>query len=373
MHALLGIPENPRERLAPGSLWAALVILLFGLVGCQPAAPNPGGDDSDCPTGPCGSDVEDPGGGDGGDPDDGGAGGANPDMCAEAAPVSGEIEFAFDNSAATLDGPAHGACVNHNQDQIDRDIWLCWTAECTSLAVAQTCGLTELDTRIAVYEGCECPPTSQRLLDCEDDDCGVQTRALFDAVAGRQYLIRLGTFPPGTEGGPGAVSVSCGFENCPGEGACGVEHGGLGCSDESCCNAVCAVDSVCCLDNWDDVCVQEASALCNGGFNSCVTGVGPCTVARTTPGCSDGDCCNLVCQSDTYCCLTEWDDECVMLEARTCFSACSTGAGDCATAHADPGCSDRDCCAEVCPRDQFCCITEWDAGCAALAAQHCGQ
>jgi hypothetical protein len=380
MYVPIATTDNPREQLAKGSFWAALIILLFGLTGCQPV-PGSGGDHPpDCGGTLCGSGVDDPDGGnpgtDGGDDGggDGGTGvGGSPDVCAEADAIDDEGEFDFDNTSATQDGPAHGACTNHDQDQIDRDLWYCWTAECTSLVVVETCGRTELDTRIAVYEGCECPPSSDRLLECADDDCGVQTRAMFDAVQGRRYLIRVGTYPPGALGGPGAFSVRCGFANCPGAGDCDAAHGGLGCENEQCCNAVCRVDSVCCLENWDDICVQEAAALCNGGFDSCAAGAGSCRIAKSTPGCEPADCCNAVCRVDTYCCLNEWDEECVALEARTCFSACTVAAGDCDSAHPNAGCRDPACCAEVCPRDLFCCTTEWDAGCATMAAEYCAQ
>jgi hypothetical protein len=38
--------------------------------------------------------------------------------------------------------------------------------------------------------------------------------------------------------------------------------GGPGCSDEDCCNAVCAIDSFCCDVSWDSICVSEAASLC---------------------------------------------------------------------------------------------------------------
>jgi len=234
----------------------------------------------------------------------------------------------------------------------------------------ETCDRTELDTRIAVYEGCGCPADGERLLDCSDDDCSVQTRVTFAATAGQQYLIRVGTFP-GTDGGAGSLSIQCGFEGCPGQGSCASAQAGAGCDDEECCNAVCSVDSVCCLQAWDEVCAEEASAFCNGGFETCGGGNGACTESRTSPGCGDADCCNAVCAIDTYCCMEEWDRECVALEARTCFSACGESTEACSAAHSGPGCNDAACCAEVCPREPSCCTTEWSAACVDLAGEHC--
>lgn len=356
--------------LAPGSIWAALVLLLFGLGGCQPSAPPGNGDGDDCTPGqPCGGGVEDPGDNDNDDPGDGPPVGTT-DSCSGAAEISGELSYSFDNSAATMDGPAHAACTATGQDEIDLDLWLCWTAECSSLAVIETCGRTELDTRLAVYRGCECPTTDARLLDCSDDDCAVQSRVTFEAVAGQEYLIRVGAYP-GTDGGTGQVSVSCGFDGCPGTGGCTTNHGGRGCEDESCCNEVCAVDAVCCSIAWDEVCAEEASAFCNGGFDSCESSNGACTAAKTTPGCDDADCCNAVCRIDTYCCMEEWDAECVSIEARTCFGTCLPSTGSCTEAHSGAGCDDPACCAEVCPREPSCCSAAWTPTCAGLAVEHC--
>lgn len=54
------------------------------------------------------------------------------------------------------------------------------------------------------------------------------------------------------------------------------------------------------------------------GDNSCgLASTGPCNEARAgTPGCSDGSCCQTVCQEDPYCCNIEWDESCVSRAAR---------------------------------------------------------
>ncbi len=50
---------------------------------------------------------------------------------------------------------------------------------------------------------------------------------------------------------------------------------------------------------------------------------------------------------------------------------CANGEGRCDEAKATPGCEDAECCRAVCAIDPFCCETEWDANCAALAATAC--
>ncbi len=47
------------------------------------------------------------------------------------------------------------------------------------------------------------------------------------------------------------------------------------------------------------------------------------------------------------------------------------GAGNCAIAHAVPGCSDATCCAQVCGIDPFCCQTQWDQVCVNEATGMC--
>ncbi|MHC4909906.1 MAG: hypothetical protein ACYTF9_09330, partial [Planctomycetota bacterium] len=57
------------------------------------------------------------------------------------------------------------------------------------------------------------------------------------------------------------VSVAC--AQCPGEGGCCfAANGSPGCDDVACCEAVCAADPFCCDTAWDDVCGDQAAALC---------------------------------------------------------------------------------------------------------------
>jgi subtilisin-like proprotein convertase family protein len=133
------------------------------------------------------------------------AAGSNDD-CVDATPLSGEGEFGFDNSAASQDGPADATCTFFGQDDIDNDVWFCWTATCNGTATVETCDLTGVDTKIAAYDGCTCPPTS--ILACNDDVCGLRSSISFSVVSGQTYLLRIGTFP-GASGGAGSFSVAC--------------------------------------------------------------------------------------------------------------------------------------------------------------------
>lgn len=295
--------------------------------------------------------------------------------CSQAIPIFDEDVFPFNNSAATRDGPDHVACASSGTAQINNDVWMCWNAPCNGMVVVDTCNLTTIDSKIAVYSGCSCPVTSDRLLACNDDEslCGVQARTTFFASVGFNYLIRLGSFP-GTPGGSGQLRLTCGFDTCPSPGSnCFSAHEGVGCSDETCCNTLCAVDPYCCEVVYDDFCVGEARGLCDGGFDVCGSPLTEsCLTVSEAPGCNDAECCDAVCSVDPDCCLTAWDEVCVAdLEPTICFGACQSGAGSCFTPQPNAGCNTRSCCAEVCPRDPYCCRNEWDEGCVALAQFYC--
>jgi len=152
-------------------------------------------------------------------------GGVPNDECTAALQITGAGIFPFQNEGAALDGPPHAACSrnesNGGGDDIASDVWYCWTANCDGVVTVDTCGQTSLDTRLAVYDGCQCPHDDSSLLACNDDfntddlinlgqeQCGTQSRVQFNAVAGQAYLIRLGS-EPSVGGGEGTFTVTCG-------------------------------------------------------------------------------------------------------------------------------------------------------------------
>jgi len=130
------------------------------------------------------------------------------DACVDALPIYGEGTFPFDNTGATTDGPDHTACVAFGEAGIAMDLWYCWTASCSAFVTVKTCGQTTVDTKIAVYAGCACPPTDDDLLACNDDFCGLQSSVTFLAETGETYLIRVGSYP-GAGAGSGTFAVTC--------------------------------------------------------------------------------------------------------------------------------------------------------------------
>ncbi len=155
------------------------------------------------------------------------------DVCLNAQVVFGFGQIPFDTSNATPDGLITAACTFFGTAEFDADLWYCFTAPQTGQVIVETCGLTAVDTRLAVYDACgPCPPDESRVIVCSDDNCNLQTRIEFPAAAGQSYLIRVGVFP-GAAPGPGTLSISAGVEAipCPSSFSCqladALGHGGV--------------------------------------------------------------------------------------------------------------------------------------------------
>ena len=83
---------------------------------------------------------------------------------------------------------------------------------------------------------------------------------------------------------------------------------------------------------------------------------GVCEVpaCATVFGCDDGDECTV-----DYCA----DGDCVHLSEQFCGICGVPEAGSCYESNGSPGCSEQDCCDAICNVDPFCCIINWDAAC----------
>lgn len=173
-----------------------------------------------------------------------------------------------------------------------------------------------------------------------------------------------------------AKELCFGLDACPGDKPCNRSHGSPGCEDPACCNVVCAVDPLCCIEAWDAGCVQVAKARCQPESDSNCPCNGSCLESHSNPGCSDPSCCAGVCVIDPACCTTTWDDACVGIARGTCCGDVGCGnwcAGSCFEPHGAPFCSDAACCEAVCSIDPFCCSTKWDGLCADFASVRCAM
>jgi hypothetical protein len=239
------------------------------------------------------------------------------DNCENAIAIS-KGNTAFSTIGATTDGPPHPICLAFGDDQVNQDIWFNYTASQTDMLNISLCG-SLYDTRIAVYDGCECPVSDANILFCNDDSCGLQSQVIgISTTKDHCYKIRLGGYSIATGEGnlnlDGPIVRPCG----PSDHDC-CTTGSPGCNDVACCVVVCSQDAFCCDSAWDLMCVQLADQLCAEPCPS------PCTkdnphdcVTAGGPGCNDVDCCENVCAADPFCCDTAWDGLCVSSAQISC-------------------------------------------------------
>ncbi|HKO99583.1 MAG TPA: S8 family serine peptidase [Pyrinomonadaceae bacterium] len=143
--------------------------------------------------------------------------------CFAPQPITAAGLFSFNNTSTPTSnqGQTFAGCNVEGDSRIEHDTWYRWTASCTGPVTIQTCGLTNVDTKLAVYNTPPCaqPATitakeiesaaaADALAGCNDDECGLQSSVTFQAVAGSQYLIQLGT-APNTAGGVGQFRITC--------------------------------------------------------------------------------------------------------------------------------------------------------------------
>ncbi|MEC8320109.1 MAG: hypothetical protein VX012_01780 [Planctomycetota bacterium] len=160
--------------------------------------------------------------------------------------------------------------------------------------------------------------------------------------------------------------------SCPCEGSCfearDEDDPKPGCDDQSCCIAVCRIDPLCCTENWDSGCADLAKFYCGSDLECGASVAGSCIESHDTPFCEDASCCTAVCAADPFCCTDRWDSFCVTIAESRCRRGCGIEtAGSCFFPHLSPGCSNAECCEAVCEIDPICCSSVWDGVCASLA------
>ena len=97
-----------------------------------------------------------------------------PDDCEDAVSIAlGDTEFT--TLGAETDGPAHPgheSCDAYDDDQVNQDVWYAFQSPCEGTATISTCDSADFDTRVAIYEGTDCPVAADRLVGCNDDGDG---------------------------------------------------------------------------------------------------------------------------------------------------------------------------------------------------------
>jgi hypothetical protein len=155
------------------------------------------------------------------------------DLCDDAHDVT-DGQTAFNLAGATTTGENEPTCAfpfgGAANQQINQDLWYTYEATCTGDLFIDTCEGGNVDTRLAIYDGCDCPPAGDPL-ECNDDDenateadsgrvCpGTYTLASslsVPVVSGNCYTIRVGSFSTsGTINGDDLLTISCGAPPAP--------------------------------------------------------------------------------------------------------------------------------------------------------------
>ena len=242
------------------------------------------------------------------------------DTCDDCIPVLGSVIF-----GSTLDNSAEEqACLIG--DTITE--WYCYTSPCGGELHIDTCSdATDYDTTLSVWDSC-----NGNILACNDDACpDFKSEITFFAIAHESYFIRVS----GWQGDSGNFGLqfwcfteepACG----PYDGDCCEANGTPGCNDFGCCDIVCDLDPFCCDNEWDGNCAEMAIAFCDPAVCSdnpaCTAKAGDCCEANGTPGCSDPDCCSLICHADPFCCDIEWDSICAGEAEQFCGKLCEGAA-----------------------------------------------
>lgn len=158
-------------------------------------------------------------------------------------------------------------------------------------------------------------------------------------------------------------------------GSCYTEHGTPNCAVEECCDAVCNLDSFCCTETWDGLCATTALSVCESPLTACASSVSrSCYIPNFTPGCRTGSCCTNICSRiDPFCCEVRWDAVCAKEAIYFCPAQflVTTSANGCLVPHGDAGCANIDCARSVCSVRPQCCSTAWDETCVTIAAAVC--
>lgn len=118
--------------------------------------------------------------------------------CTTASVIGGNnLTIPYDNTLATEDGVDNSLCSASGFSGIEHDLWYRWTAPMSGVATLSTCGLSNADTKVAVYLGNVCPE-GIAIEACNDDACDTQSSASWEALEGATYLLRIGVYQNAT-------------------------------------------------------------------------------------------------------------------------------------------------------------------------------
>ncbi len=124
--------------------------------------------------------------------------------CSKAQQIGDVTDLLFDTSCGTFDGPGH--CMDNTSN-----IWYRYTAAVTGEVTVRVSAHDDpFDTMLAVYDGADCNPELDALIECNDDfGGGLDSQITFVAEAGGDYLIEVGGLNE-DDIGQGTISISSG-------------------------------------------------------------------------------------------------------------------------------------------------------------------
>jgi cysteine-rich repeat protein len=113
----------------------------------------------------------------------------------------------------------------------------------------------------------------------------------------------------------------CGHDLC-------IQGAGLAAACDPCVESICALDPVCCGsgadEGWDDQCVKEVQTVCKKaqciqscGQSLCEIGPDATPLVATCDPCVDA-----ICKVDSYCCTNDWDPLCIARVGTVCGLKC---------------------------------------------------
>lgn len=275
-------------------------------------------------------------------------------------------------------GDCHGSCClpNGTEGCIDANVQGCvcaqdpfccnvqWDGLCAS--EADECGSCDGDC-CATNGNAGCEDESIESCVCADDPycCNINWDNL---CVNEVESLECGICVVADVCGDGICGETETCESCPNdcgecEGGCCSAHDDVGCTDPECAEFICGMDPYCCENSWDNQCAEEAlqyCPVCEGEFPYCGDAVclfeEDCATCPqdcgACPFCGDGDCGD--------------DEDCV-----GCPDDCGPCDTDCCEVHGGQGCDDGDCTDIVCEADPYCCNNNWDNICANEAVAWC--
>lgn len=200
------------------------------------------------------------------------AGGETPDVVVEEEPCGKDI-----NGGCTIDPPAfgnmelgqtllgeYGAVFNADDDIYEQDSdWFLFNTKKDDTCVEAVLTSRELG-EVVLFEGAtlEFDSCKKDLLNVASGESGGKAAVYCFPDAGEYGVFIAPLFQDKTpcEGKVDTYTLTLNGLKC---GTCFVEHDSPGCSDMNCRETVCEYDDTCCTDAWDETCVEKAKLWCD--------------------------------------------------------------------------------------------------------------